>query len=397
MANHVPTVIHGQKFNLKAESSIGIDSWEHIVEVQPESVQQNWLGINNNFVDFVIKKKDIDRINSVKLRLNLNNSAGTSISILPTSFLVDRYQIIVGDRAMVDEVFSTAAFMDIITLLYGENEMVKAAEMQGFNSVTLAPTTTLAAAASATHYVDLPSFLNQTRPHYGIWPDKATITFRVWFASTGSYYISGTAGLNITYAALQVTGKKGPHSNDEADSDILAYRSQGVLDYKYLAHRTRIIKLTSKTAGQVDRIKLENVMGEVMWFTVLFRNENATGADIINFLPIRSAQIETQTSTNILGMNDIPETVIRNIQMNAWFKNCSAIHKLKAYVWSWTPDPVTCYWTGAKLGGNSQFMGDHYLAWKPDLTQTYQVDIICYAYQILRIFLNGNVEVNPLT
>jgi len=397
MANHVRTIIDGQTYYLKAESAIGIESWEHIVEINPESTQQNWLGVSNNFVDFVIRQSDIDRINEIKLKLVLKNTSGSSISLLPSVFLIDHHQLLVAKGKVIDEQFAFSTWLDTWMLKYDENEIDEAASMQGYNGTTLAPTLTIAAGATSTQYVDIPSLIDQIRPHYGIWPPGAELTVRVWFASGTGYYVTGAAGLEITYASLLAIGKKGPHEGSaEKDQDMNAFISNGSLDYRYLTHRSIVKKLTSKTSGQKDKIKMENVMGDVMWFTIIFRNLNPTGNDIINPLPFETYQIETSTSTNILGMTDIPMDLHKKILMKNWIKDCRAIEKINVYVHSWTPDIKLVWRTGAHVGGISEFRGEHYYAWVPRTTQEYQVDIVAYAFQILSIRADGKVEINPL-
>jgi hypothetical protein len=124
-------------------------------------------------------------------------------------------------------------------------------------------------------------------------------------------------------------------------------------------------------------------------FFVVRPTASMTGSNQYSFTQITSFSILDSTSTNIVGGQDLPSSLVLNMLCGDWTLSSYVTesgNNAYAYLYSFSSDPVATANTGARYG-NHNFQGNEQLkiTFTSSLSAAVQVDVYASVEAVLEI------------
>jgi hypothetical protein len=350
----------------------------------PSTSAPSWGG----FFTFDYREKGC-MIHNLTIQLNTSSTTGLTGTVTnypnlnPAFFWLQRFELVIGGN-IIDTRYAVEQFLHS-NFFYPDETRLKTNTAAGLYS-SLAARNGITITGS-TVYIDLFTFFELA--HFPMLTSASDLQIRVYVDTLANQINTSTlTGTPInTINSANLIAKITRLSSTE-NSKLMSQLMKG--PQHYLFNEMRYGSTTIASGATNCNWVLSSIVGPVSYLFFTVRNTNAlTGNSQFSFNQITSFSILDATSTNIVGGQNLGDSLSRNILNKDWTLSTYSTETgngAYAYLYSFGSDPVVTATTGAKYG-HHLFNGSEQLqiVFTSALASPVQIDIYASVHAVLEV------------
>ncbi len=353
-------------------------------DIQPNTGINQTSLLNGGTFEFKLDTNDISVIDHMFLCCNVTNSTGASVTLPPTPFWFERYEIQDDNGSPLCTVTDVENWLSVCMM--PKNEFENYASYFGTTSAYSTAGVVIANGASRELYVPLLTFVNAVRLHLPGFVGNLRMKF---YPNTSVTNLIAGTHPTFTKVALSLFGFD--EDNEKRERRTLEYRNQiigtqeSALKIPFLDW-VRIPFATTLTPSLMTSIKLQGSEGQVSGIFVVIRPAVLTAANQGSFIPLDSITVRDQSGTSFCG-NMVKSHDRSRIIMMAQLESTAAAN-VNFYLIPFSSQIPTDFFVG-QINGFQIFTGGETLEITPRSSLTpgsYSVEVLLLRPSILNIY-----------
>ena len=369
-------VKHNNGLLLNKQQSMAKASQEHSILIVPSTNQLAYGSMC--LID--IREKNI-LLHNICLQFNITSvltGTGTVTNypnLCPAWWLFQRIEILINGN-IIDSIYPTEQFILQQFFNYDEDRLIINSGVGSYASALQRKA--LSNSASSFYYVNLQTFFDQI--HFPLLNDTHNIQLRIYCDNLSNIACMGagfqgtsllTSPSGAALGSLNAICKITRMDQTTANNKIMILNKQ---PSHFFFHDLRIGTYNVASSNVKTQIVLTSITGKVALLFFVVRNNDSTagyvysGENLFQFVKIKDFSILNASSTNIVGGQQIPDSLALQYLNLYWsqssYPNETALgitdNKANVYCWSFSSDPVEAIASGRLLSSH-QFSGQEQL------------------------------------
>lgn len=370
-------------YNLPALSALHAHSIIRNVQVQPQTSisSEAWSA---KTIEFKLDNSSIHTLENLVFELNVNNATGGNITFNSSFDMIDKVEFLIGSQSLTSAPIPGTAFKQNLMFLSQEEFLRHQGNIQ--MSTSYGAGSALSNTSSATFLTPLLfSPFEQFGRAFFLPGCRQDVRIKITLAPATVALSSGSTA-TIVSVKLHAFGRELSPLDYEEQMKLW---STGAIDFRYLDCINQTA-FTTETASTQNSFQLNSINGLVAFITIISRVANPTGSDYITYRTLTNLEVVDNAGANMHGGNALDGTFVTSVYSDFIGLPGQYQSALKAYVLSWSTNPVQALSYGVFNGG-MPMKTTHRLRYVPAAGSATSCQMDCFAWVYRRLRINKGI------